>query len=53
MAIDADVLFDRRRLKRKLVFWRVAGAVALVLLVLSLIWRFGQPGGPSATMSPP
>jgi protease-4 len=46
MAIDADVLFDRRRLKRKLVFWRVAGAVALVLLVLSLIWRFGQPGGP-------
>lgn len=46
MAIDADVLFDRRRLKRKLVFWRVAGAVALVLLVLSLTWRFGQPGGP-------
>ena len=46
MPVDADILFDRRRLKRKLVFWRVLGAVALVGLIFSLIWRFAEPGGP-------
>jgi protease-4 len=46
MALDPDVLFDRRRLKRQLVFWRVLGAVALVALALSLVWRFNQGGLP-------
>ncbi len=46
MALDPDVLFDRRRLKRQLIVWRVLGAVALVALALSLVWRFNQTGLP-------
>jgi len=39
MSLDADVIVDRRRLRRKLAFWRVAAAVVAVLAVAGLaIW---------------
>ena len=34
MSLETDLLLDRRRLKRRLVFWRVFAVVALVVAVL-------------------
>ncbi len=42
MLLDPDVIADRRRLKRRLTFWRVGALVALVLVGLLI---FGQEGG--------
>ena len=33
MSLDADLIVDRRRMRRKLTFWRV---VAIVLIVLAI-----------------
>jgi protease-4 len=39
MSLDADAIVDRRRLRRKLAFWRVAAAVVVVLAVAGLaVW---------------
>lgn len=40
MSLDADRLLDRRRLKRRLTFWRIAAVVALVALVVGVAGRF-------------
>jgi protease IV len=46
MALDPELLLDRRRLRRKLSFWRVAGVLALIVAVGALGWRAaGAPGG--------
>lgn len=37
MALDTDTILDRRRLRRRLSFWRSAGIAALALLVGSMI----------------
>lgn len=42
MPLDPDVIADRRRLKRRLTFWRVG---ALVALVLAGVLVFGEEGG--------
>lgn len=45
MALDADLLIDRRRLKRRLALWRAA---AVLLLVLGAAWlgrSLGEEGG--------
>jgi len=34
MALEADRFFDRRRLKKRLTFWRIAAIIAIVLLVV-------------------
>ena len=34
MAFEADRFFDRRRLKKRLTFWRIAAIIAIVLLVV-------------------
>lgn len=39
MSLDADYLIDRRRLKRRLLFWRIAAVVALVVAVVAAIGR--------------
>ncbi|MEE8350709.1 MAG: signal peptide peptidase SppA [Rhodospirillales bacterium] len=39
MSFDADNIVERRRLKRRLVFWRVVGIVALVVAVLAGLGR--------------
>jgi len=49
MPIDAEAITDRRRLRRKLTFWRVAGILALIAAVVALGYaasdRIGLPGG--------
>lgn len=37
MSMTADQIVDRRRIRRKLVFWRFAGIVAVVLLVGAVV----------------
>ena len=41
MTLDADQIVDRRRLRRKLSFWRVAAFVLLALAVIAAIGTFG------------
>lgn len=40
MSLDADRLIDRRRLKRRLTFWRLAALVAVVALVAAVAGRY-------------
>lgn len=37
MSLETDLLIDRRRLKRRLLFWRVAAVAALVVCVILLV----------------
>ena len=39
MSLDADIIVDRRRMRRKLTFWRV-------FAVLLAIWRSSALGAP-------
>lgn len=41
MSLDADTLTDRRRLKRRLFFWRVAAVVAAVIALVTLLAEGG------------
>jgi protease IV len=43
MSLDADQIVDRRRMRRKLTFWRVAAIVLAVLAVLAI--AAGRRGG--------
>ncbi len=40
MSLDADYVVERRRLKRRLTFWRVLGVVALVAAIVAAAGRF-------------
>jgi protease-4 len=44
MPLDADLLLDRRRLKRRLSLWRGAAVVALALVVLGFALRDDRAG---------
>ena len=44
MSLDADMVIERRRLKRHLTFWRVVGILAIVLAILSGFGRFNISG---------
>ena len=48
MSFETDLLIDRRRLKRRLVIWRVIAVVAVVAAVLTALHGQGLIGGPSA-----
>jgi protease-4 len=41
MTLDADAVVDRRRLKRRLVIWRLATVAALLLLALVVAYQAG------------
>jgi protease-4 len=45
MSLDAEAIVDRRRLRRKLSFWRVLGVLALVAAVVSLGYAGGNRMG--------
>lgn len=40
MSIDADWLVDRRRLKRRLTWWRIAAVLGAVVAVIAAVGRF-------------
>src|ERR1700720_2483549 len=44
MSLDSDVIVDRRRIRRKLTFWRVFAAVVAILAVVA-IGLVATPGG--------
>ncbi len=45
MAIDADILTDRRRLKRRLLLWRTLAIIAVMALAAAAFGRFAGIGG--------
>lgn len=47
MALDADYLIDRSRLKRRLAFWRIGAIVLVVALVATTVGRFTGAGSQS------
>jgi protease-4 len=45
MALEVDLLLDRRRLKRRLILWRTLAVVACVIGVLAVLRGAGLTGG--------
>ncbi len=45
MSVDADYLVDRRRLKRRLVFWRIAAVCAVIVAVITVAGRIHHAAG--------
>src|SRR6185436_7893154 len=50
MSLDSDVIVDRRRIRRKLTFWRVA-AVAVAIAAIVAVGMIGAPVGRSSLIS--
>ena len=46
MSLDSDVIVDRRRIRRKLTFWRVA-SVIIAIAAIAMIGTLASPGGRS------
>src|ERR1700751_3355087 len=44
MSLDSDVIVDRRRIRRKLTFWRVA-SVIIAIGAIAVIGMLASPGG--------
>src|SRR3977135_347492 len=47
MALDSDVIVDRRRIRRKLTFWRVVAVLAAIAAIVT-VGVVATPGGRSA-----
>ena len=46
MSLDADLIVDRRRMRRKLTFWRVLAvlvAIVAIVAVAAMVARRGEP----------
>jgi len=41
MSIQSDAIIDRRRLKRRLIFWRIVGVSAVALAIIIAVGRIG------------
>jgi protease-4 len=50
MSLDSDVIVDRRRIRRKLTFWRVVAAVVVLAAVVG-VGVLATPGGRTALTS--
>jgi protease-4 len=44
MSLDADYIVDRRRMRRKLTFWRVFAVLLAIIAVVAVTLRFGGRG---------
>ena len=44
MALDADQIVERRRLNRKLVFWRIAAFLVLAIALVGVLAASGDGG---------
>jgi protease-4 len=51
MSLDSDVIVDRRRIRRKLTFWRVVAALLAIAAVV-IIGTIATPGGRGAFTAP-
>ena len=47
MSLDSDVIVDRRRIRRKLTFWRVAAALIAIAAIIAVA-TVAAPGGRAA-----
>jgi protease IV len=47
MSLDSDVIVDRRRIRRKLTFWRVTAALVAIAAIVS-VGVIVTPGGRGA-----
>ena len=47
MSLDSDVIVDRRRIRRKLTFWRVVAAL-VAIAAIATVGVIATPGGRSA-----
>jgi len=45
MSLDADYIVDRRRMRRKLTFWRIFAVALAVLAVIGVAWAVRSPNG--------
>ena len=43
MSLDADYIVDRRRLKRRLLFWRLFAVLSLTVIAVIVALRFETP----------
>jgi protease IV len=50
MSLDSDVIVDRRRIRRKLTFWRVAAALVAIAAIIA-VGLLVSPGGRGLTAS--
>src|SRR5262249_50971716 len=48
MSLDADAIVDRRRIRRKLTFWRVSALAIALLAIAGAVWLF-MPGNRFST----
>jgi protease IV len=45
MSLDADYIVDRRRMRRKLTFWRIFAVVLAAIAVIGMAWAIRSPNG--------
>lgn len=45
MSLDADLIVDRRRMRRKLTFWRVLAVLCIVVVIVGAAAFLGRRGG--------
>src|SRR5215211_6767823 len=55
MSLDSDMMVDRRRLRRRLTFWRVVATLVAIAAVIAIGSRFGPlsgfPEGPGPSIA--
>ena len=45
MSLDADLIVDRRRMRRKLTFWRVLAVIFIAVIVIGAAAFFSNRSG--------